>query len=63
MAIGRGLYLEIAQTEEQHVSHYESLADPRETWFERLLIHEYNECYLYYSFVLEEPDERIKNMW
>jgi len=46
MAVGRGLYQEIAQIEEQHVSHYESLADPRETWFERLLLHEYNECWL-----------------
>jgi hypothetical protein len=62
-ALGRGLYQEIAQIEEQHVSHYESLADPRETWFERLLLHEYNECFLYYSFLLEEPDERIKDIW
>ncbi len=60
---GRGLYLEIAQIEEQHVSQYESLADPRETWFERLLLHEYNECWLYYSFVQEESDERIKRIW
>lgn len=63
LTVGRGLYLEIAQIEEQHVSHYESLADPRETWFERLLLHEYNECYLYYSFVQEETDERIKDIW
>jgi rubrerythrin len=63
LPVGRGLYLEIAQVEEQHVSHYESLADPRETWFERLLLHEYNECYLYYSFVREETDERIKGIW
>jgi rubrerythrin len=62
-ALGRGLYQEIAQIEEQHVSHYESLADPRETWFERLLLHEYNECFLYYGFMLEEPDERIKDIW
>ncbi|MBM4024045.1 MAG: hypothetical protein FJ280_01375 [Planctomycetes bacterium] len=62
-ALGRGLYQEIAQIEEQHVSHYESPADPRETWFERLLLHEYNECFLYYGFMLEEPDERIKDIW
>lgn len=62
-SVGRGLYLEIAQIEEQHVSQYESLADPRETWFEMLLLHEYNECYLYYSFVQEETDERIKKIW
>jgi len=63
MPLGRGLYLEIAQIEEQHVSHYESLADPRQTWFEMLLLHEYNECYLYYSFVQEEPDDRIRAIW
>jgi len=61
--LGRSLYQEIAQIEEQHVSHYESLGDPRETWFERLLMHEYLECYLYYGFMLDEPDERIKNIW
>ena len=63
LSVGRGLYQEIAQVEEQHVSHYESLADPGETWFERLLLHEYNECYLYYSFVQEETDDRIKQIW
>jgi len=61
--VSRGLYQEIAQIEEQHVSHYESLADPRESWFERLLLHEYNECYLYYSFLQEEPDARIRDIW
>jgi rubrerythrin len=63
ISVGRGLYQEIAQIEEQHVSHYESLADPRESSFERLLLHEYNECYLYYSFVQEETDERIRDIW
>jgi rubrerythrin len=63
MAVARGLYQEIAQIEEQHVSHYESLADPRETWFERLLLHEYNECYLYYSYTLDEADPRILKIW
>jgi hypothetical protein len=63
MPVGRGLYQEIAQIEEQHISHYESLADPRETWFERLVLHEYNECWLYYSFLQEETDERIRGIW
>jgi rubrerythrin len=60
---GRALYLEIAQIEEQHVSHYESLADPNETWWEMAVMHEYNECYLYYSCMESETDERIKKMW
>jgi hypothetical protein len=62
-ALGRALYQEYAQIGEQHISHCESLADPRETWLERLLLHEYNECYLCYSFVQEEPDDRIRTIW
>jgi hypothetical protein len=61
--LGRGLYQEIAQIEEQHVSHYESLEDPESTWFERLLIREYNECYLYHSFMEQEVDPRFKQFW
>ncbi len=61
--LGRGLYLEIGQIEEQHVTHYESLADPTMTWIERLLMHDYNECYLYYSCMETEPDPRIKGIW
>ncbi|OQA02580.1 MAG: hypothetical protein BWY69_01000 [Planctomycetes bacterium ADurb.Bin401] len=60
---GRALYQEIGQVEEEHVSHYESLADPTSTWFERLLLHEYNECYLYYSNLESEVDPRIKKIW
>jgi hypothetical protein len=61
--LGRGLYLEIGQIEEQHVTHYESLADPRATWFEQLVLHEYNECWLYYSLSQHEPDSRVKKLW
>ncbi len=61
--VGRGLYLEIAQIEEQHVTHYESLLDPRTSWFEQLILHEYNECYLYYSLFQNEVDTRIKSLW
>ena len=61
--IARGLYLEIAQIEEQHVTHYESLIDPSLTWCESLVQHEYNECYLYYSFMQQEDDPRIKRIW
>jgi hypothetical protein len=61
--IARQLYQEIALTEEEHVTHYESLMDPRETWWQRLVLHEYNECYLYYSFLQQEPEDRIKAIW
>jgi hypothetical protein len=61
--IARQLYQEIALIEEEHVTHYESLLDPTENWWERLVTHEYNECWLYYSFMAQESDERIKAIW
>jgi hypothetical protein len=59
----RGLYQEIAMVEEQHVSHYESLADPRCSWWEMMLQHEYTECYMYYSCMQHEVDSRVKSYW
>jgi len=61
--LGRQLYLEIAMIEEQHVSHYGSLLDPNCTWLENLLLHEYMECYLYYSFYEDELDANVKSVW
>jgi hypothetical protein len=61
--LARALYLEIGMIEEQHVSQYESLIDPATTWFEDLVLHEYNECYLYHSFAGEESDPRIRELW
>lgn len=61
--LGRRLYQEIAMIEEQHVSQYESLADPTVSWLESLLLHEYTECYLYYSCMLTETDEYIRRIW
>ncbi|MHC1696393.1 MAG: hypothetical protein AB9835_14240 [Eubacteriales bacterium] len=61
--LGRKLYLEIAMIEEQHVSHYGSLLDPKCTWLENLLLHEYMECYLYYSFYQDELDANVKGIW
>src|SRR5512132_1683179 len=37
--LARGLYLEIAQIEEQHVTHYESMQDASASWAEMLLLH------------------------
>lgn len=61
--LGRQLYLEIAQIEEEHVTHYGSLLDPNATWLENLLLHEYMECYLYYSFYQDELDANVKSVW
>ena len=61
--LGRNLYSEIAMIEEQHVSEYGSLLDVNCTWLESLVMHEYTECYLYYSVYEDESDEKIKKLW
>jgi hypothetical protein len=61
--IARGLYQEIAEIEEQHVTQAESLLDPLESWCEQELFHHYNECYLYWSFMQQETDPRLKDLW
>ncbi|NLP44740.1 MAG: hypothetical protein GX351_08960 [Peptococcaceae bacterium] len=61
--LGRQLYQEIAMIEEQHVAHYGSLLDPNCTWLENLVLHEYMECYLYYSFYQDEVDPNVKPIW
>jgi hypothetical protein len=61
--IARQLYAEIASIEEQHVTQYESIIDPSETWLEKWLLHEANEVYNYYSCVAFEDDPRIRRVW
>jgi hypothetical protein len=61
--IARGLYSEIALIEEQHVTHYESLLDPLDSWLKQLVFHEYNEVYLYWSMLQNESDRRIAALW
>ena len=59
----RRLYEEIALVEEEHVTHYEGLMDAGSTWLESLLLHEYVECYLYWSCYMTETDEYIRSLW
>ena len=61
--VARGLYQEIAMVEEEHVTQYESMLDPAESWLEQLVHHEYNECYMYWSFSQDEPHDRIRRIW
>ena len=61
--LGRKLYAEIGMVEEEHVTQYESLKDPNCTWLENWVLHEYTECYLYYSAYIEETDKNIKHIW
>ena len=61
--LGRKLFAEIGMVEEEHVTQYESLKDPTCTWLEQWVMHEYTECYLYYSAYEDETDEYIKGIW
>lgn len=61
--MGRKLYSEIAMIEEQHVTEYGSLLDTNCTWLENWVMHEYTECYLYYSCYADETDEDIKAVY
>ncbi len=60
---GRKLYQEIGMVEEQHVTQYGSLIDPNRTWLENLLMREYMEAYLYWSFSTSESDAQFREMW
>lgn len=62
-APGRALYREIGMIEEQHVSQYGSLMDVKCTWLENLLMHQYTECYLYWSCMETETDASIRQVW
>ena len=61
--VARGLYAEIAQVEEEHVTHYESLIDPLDSLLKQLVFHEYNEVYLYWSMQQQETDRRLAQLW
>ncbi len=61
--VARQLYGEIASIEEQHVTQYESIIDPSETWLEKWLLHEAGEVYNYWSCVESEDDPRIRAIW
>lgn len=61
--VARMLYAEIASIEEQHVTQYESIIDPDETWLEKWLLHEACEVYNYYSCVESEQDDRVRALW
>jgi hypothetical protein len=59
----RQLYAEIASIEEQHVTQYESLCDPKETWLEKWMMLELMEVYTYFSCAGQESNPRIKKIW
>lgn len=60
---GRRLYEEICLVEEEHVTQYGSLIDTSCDLIECTLMHEYTECYLYWSNFVTETDPAIKKIW
>lgn len=61
--VARQLYAEIASIEEQHVTQYESIIDPTETWLEKWLLHEATEVYNYMSCLEYETNPKVKAIW
>jgi hypothetical protein len=61
--VARQLYAEIASIEEQHVTQYESVIDPTETWLEKWLLHEAVEVYAYWSCAQQEGNARLRAIW
>jgi rubrerythrin len=61
--VARQLYAEIASIEEQHVTQYESIIDPNESWLEKWLLHEATEVYNYYTCLTQERNPRIRAIW
>jgi len=61
--VARQLYAEIASIEEQHVTQYESIIDPGETWLEKWVMHELGEVYNYHGCMEQETNPRIKAIW
>ncbi|HXC51480.1 MAG TPA: hypothetical protein VN634_11385 [Candidatus Limnocylindrales bacterium] len=61
--VARQLYAEIASIEEQHVTQYECLSDPNETWLEKWVLHEATEVWNYWSCAQSETNPRIRALW
>ena len=60
---GRRLYEEICLVEEEHVTQYGSLIDTSCDLIECTLMHEFTECYLYWSNYVTETAPKIKELW
>ena len=61
--IARATYAEIGMIEEQHVSHYESILDPAASWLENLVLHQWHECWMYWSLMEDEIDRRVGQIY
>ena len=60
-ALARQLYAEIASVEEEHVTQYESLLDPTQSFLEQWLLHEAMEVYNYFSCATSQSCSSASN--
>jgi hypothetical protein len=61
--LARQLYAEISSIEEQHVTQYGSLLDPRESHLEKWMLLQATEVYNYYSCAQSESNPRVREIW
>lgn len=61
--LARQLYAEIASVEAQHITHYGSMLNPRETPLEKLLISEACEVWNYAGCAAQESNPRLRALW
>ncbi|MBD5401424.1 hypothetical protein HDR58_01300 [bacterium] len=59
----RETYAEIKDVEEEHVTMYESLIDPTESLYEKLLLHEFTEVCTYHNCLEDEDDDLLRPIW
>ncbi len=59
----RETYAEIKDVEEEHVTMYESLIDPTESFYEKLLLHEFTEVCTYHNCYEDEQHPVLKEIW
>ena len=59
----RLLFAEIASIEEQHITAYESLADPGESPVERWLLQQASEVFSYWSCLEQEQNAAVRAIW
>ena len=59
----RETYAEIKDVEEEHVTMYESLIDPTESLYEKLLLHEFTEVCTYHNCMTDEDNDVLMPVW
>lgn len=59
----RPVYREVSWAEREQIDRHQALVEPGPSRWEQLVTREYNECRLYYAFLDQESDRRIRAVW